>query len=154
MKDHIEDRLDIEVKTVYPYNYSAGEIGSFFFRQLKENKKIFGKKCTKCGSVYIPPRPVCGPCWSPCKEWVEVGPEGTIEAFTVVYFSFLDPMTGKQRPVPYGYAFIKLDGASSRLQHFINETDQKKLKVGQRVRPVFREERVGNLNDIIYFEVI
>jgi hypothetical protein len=143
--------LDVTVETKYPYRYSCGEIGSYFFRRLRDEKRIFGRKCPKCGKVYIPPRPVCGPCWSPTREWVEVGPAGTLEAFTVVYFTFLDPMTGKSRPVPYGYGLVKLDGCDSRLQHFLSESDPKKLKVGLRMVPEFEEERKGRLSDIKWF---
>ena len=58
----------------FPYDYSCGKIGSFFFKALRDEQKIFGRKCGKCGKVYIPPRPVCGPCFAPTTEWVEVGP--------------------------------------------------------------------------------
>ena len=38
--------------------------------------------------------------------------------------------------------------------HFINETDHTKLKVGQRVEAVFKEEREGNIGDILHYRVI
>jgi uncharacterized OB-fold protein len=154
MTREAEELLEIQVNNIYPYRYSTGELGSFFFRELKEHCKIWGRHCPKCGTVYVPPRPVCGPCWQATDRWIEISHEGTLEAFTIVYFSFLDPMTGKPRPVPYGYGLIKLDGTSSRLQHFLNETDRSRLKVGQRVRAKFRNERVGKLTDIEYFELI
>jgi len=149
-----ESLLDILVHNAYPYRYSTGELGTFFFRELRDSGRIHGRRCAGCGAVYVPPRPVCGPCWKPTEGWVEIGPEGVLEAFTVVHFSFLDPMTGKPRPVPYGYGLIRLDGATSRLQHFLNETDLARLRIGLRVRAKFREERVGKLTDIEYFEII
>jgi uncharacterized OB-fold protein len=149
-----ETLLEIPVFKVYPYRYSTGRLGTYFFRELRENRRIHGRQCPGCGAVYVPPRPVCGPCWTETDRWVEVGPEGTLEAFTVVYFSFLDPMTGKARPVPYGYGMIRLDGATSRMQHFLQETDLKRLFLGQRVRARFREERVGKLTDIEHFEIL
>ncbi len=149
-----KELLTIEVHNVYPYRYATGELGTFFFRELKEHCKIWGRHCPGCGAVYIPPRPVCGPCWKETDRWVELSHYGTLEAFTVVYFSFLDPMTGRQRPVPYGYGLIKLDGATSRLQHFLNETDRSRMRVGQRVRARFRPVRVGKLTDIEYFELL
>jgi hypothetical protein len=149
-----EPLLDITVQKSYPYRYSTGQLGTFFFRELRDHGKIYGRHCPGCGAVYVPPRPVCGPCWKATDRWVEVGPEGVIEAFTVVHFSFLDPMTGKPRPVPYGYGFIRLDGATSRIQHFLNETDQTRLRIGLRVRAKLKEERVGKLTDIEYFEIL
>ena len=47
-----------------------------------------------------------------------------------------------------------MDGADTYTMHFINETDYTKLKVGQRVEAVFKEEREGNIGDIIYYKVI
>jgi hypothetical protein len=146
--------LDVTVDAKYPYHYSMGTIPSHFFRMIRDEKKIMGKKCPKCGTVYVPPRPVCGPCFEETGEWVEVGPRGTLVAFTVVYFTFLDPMTGKRRPVPYGYGIVKLDGTDRRLQHFLSESDPKKLKVGMRVEAVFAEERLGNLGDIVHFQPV
>jgi len=154
MMDQEPKLLEVGFQANYPYNYSAGRLLSFFFRELRDEKKIYGRKCSKCGKVYIPPRPVCGPCFAKTNEWVEVGPQGTLECFTVVYFTFLDPMTGKKRPVPYGYGLVKLDRADTRIQHFLSENDPKKLRVGMRVEAVFNEEREGKLSDIKFFRPV
>lgn len=69
-------------------------------------------------------------------------------------FGFVDPDTGKERPVPYTYAYIQLDGAGSRFPHFLKETDPSKLRVGMRVQSVFEEERRGHLLDIRHFRTI
>jgi uncharacterized protein len=138
----------------FPYDYSCGKIGSFFFKALRDEQKIFGRKCGKCGKVYIPPRPVCGPCFAPTTEWVEVGPQGTLQCFTVVKFSFLDPMTGKKRPIPYGYGLIQLDRADSRMQHFLSVSDTSILNVGMRMEAVFNEHREGKLSDIKWFKPV
>src|SRR3972149_1492657 len=96
-----QELLDIKVDARFPYRYSMGTIPSYFFQMIRDEKRIMGKKCPRCGTVYVPPRPVCGPCYEETGDWVEVGPKGTLVAYTVVYFTFLDPMTGKRRPVPY-----------------------------------------------------
>ena len=149
-----EELLDVTVETRYPYKYSCGTIASEFFVALRDEKKILGRKCSKCGKVLLPPRPVCGLCWAPTTEWVEIGPQGTLEGFTVVYFTFIDPITGKERPVPYGYGLIKLDGSDSRMQHFLEESDPRNLKVGLRVEAVFADERKGSMSDIKNFVTI
>jgi uncharacterized OB-fold protein len=38
--------------------------------------------------------------------------------------------------------------------HFVDETDDSKLKVGMRVKANFREPRQGNIRDITNFRVI
>ncbi len=146
--------INVKHETRFPYSYSMGAIPGFFFRMIRDEKKIMGKKCPKCGTVYVPPRPVCGPCFIETGEWVEVGPRGTLVAYTVVYFSFLDPMTGRRRPVPYGYGIVRLDGTDRRLQHFLSESDPEKLELGMRVEPVFAEERTGSLADITHFRPV
>ena len=137
-----------------PFHYAVGRHGSKFFMELRDNKRLLGIRCPKCNKVYVPPRQVCGPCFERMDELVEVQPTGTLVGFTILRFSFLDPETGKQKPVPYGYGFIRLDGSDNAFQHFIAIRDESKIHTGARMRAVFREERKGNLADIEHFEVI
>ena len=151
-----EKVFEIKWKTNLPYRYSIGKLAVKFFEELKENKKIMGSKCSKCGKVNFPPRAVCADCMveMTIDDMVELSPKGTLEGFTVVNYPFTDPNTGGMRPFPYGYALFKLDGADTYTMHFINETDYTKLKVGQRVEAVFKEEREGNIGDIPYYKLI
>lgn len=137
-----------------PYNWSLGERGVIFFKVLKDEKKILGIKCPKCNKVYIPPRRVCGACFEEMNEWVELGNTGTIEAFSVVNYEFIDPDTGEFRAVPYTYGYIKLDGADTTLTHNIDEVEVDKLKIGSRVEAVFADKRVGRITDIIHFRLV
>jgi uncharacterized OB-fold protein len=139
-----------------PFKWSAGIHGSKFLTEIRDNKRFVGIKCPKCGKVYVPLRRVCGPCFAELTELVPVSDEGEIITFTVVSFGFVDPSTGQQKPVPYGYAAIKLDGADTYLLHFVDETDPAKIKPGDRVRAVFEEDgrRSGSLLDIKYFELL
>ena len=137
-----------------PYQYSIGRYGARLVRELRDNKKIVGSKCPKCGRVYLPPRKVCGRCFKKMDEFAEVSSRGTLDSFTVVYFSFIDPETGEKKPVPYGYGCIMLDGANSSFIHFIEESNLDKLKIGLRVEAVFEEKRTGNFRDIKYFRIL
>lgn len=137
-----------------PYSWSVGKYGSKFLHELKENKKILGIRCPKCKKVYVPPRKVCGKCYVAMDEFVELSHEGEIYVCTIIQFGFVDPATGVQRPVPYGYAFIKLDGADTCLTHFVDSTDPEKFKVGARVRAVFEDNRKGSIVDIKHFTLI
>ena len=137
-----------------PFSYAAGKHGSKFLAELRDNKRFVGIRCPKCKKVYIPPRQVCGPCFTKMEELVELGNEGILEGFTILRFPFLDPETGERKPVPYGYGFIKLDGADTIFQHFIEITDEAHLKIGARVRPVFAENRKGTIMDVVHFQVM
>lgn len=137
-----------------PFRYAVGRYGSKFFMELRDHKKLLGIRCPKCKKVYVPPRQVCGPCFERMTELVEVGPEGTLVGFTILRFRFVDPETGQPKPVPYGYGFIRLDGADNAFQHFMEIRDESKIRIGARMRAVFNEERKGNLADIKHFELI
>lgn len=139
-----------------PFRWSAGTYGSKFLTEIRDNKQITGIKCPECGKVYVPLRRVCGPCYREMTELVPVSDEGSITTFTVVSFGFVDPATGVQKPVPYGYGVVKLDGADSYLLHFIDETDPAKINVGDRVKAVFEDDdkRTGSLLDIKYFRLL
>ena len=137
-----------------PFDYAIGMYGSKFFKELKENKRLLGVKCPACKKVYVPPRGVCGACFEEMTEFVEVGPNGTIGSFTILRYAFIDPETGEPKPIPYGYGFIKLDGADTLFQHYINIEDESKIRIGARVELVWAKERKGSIRDIEYFRVV
>jgi len=151
-----QDYLTVTFDAPMPYEWSVGKHGSVFFHEIKENGRFVGIRCPQCNRVYVPPRRLCGPCFKELDELVELPNTGTIMGFTIVDYPFLDPETGSQRPIPYGYVYVKIDGADSIFSHFLNETDAEKVKVGMKVRAVFKEkeEMQGDIKDILYFEII
>ncbi len=134
-----------------PYTWYVGEYGSRFYVELRDNKKIFGTKCSKCKKVIVPPRNVCAKCFKPVTDWVEVKDTGVVQTLTVVHYAApaIHPLKA-----PFAYAVIKLDGADTGFFHLIAYTYLKKLKAGTKVKAVFREERQGNLLDIQYFKAV
>ncbi len=139
-----------------PFRWSAGADGSKFLTEIRDHKRFMGIRCPKCGKVYVPIRRVCGPCYVEMDELVPVSDEGSIVTYTVVQFGFVDPSTGTQKPVPYCYAVIHLDGSDSYILHFVDETDPEKLKIGARVKAVFEDDdkRTGSLLDIRHFALL
>jgi uncharacterized OB-fold protein len=87
-------------------------------------------------------------------ELVKLGNEGSVEAVTLVNYPFIDPDTGERRPIPYIYAYIKLDGADNLFSHIIKNLPGASVKIGDRVRAVFTPEKKGRLQDIAYFELL
>ncbi len=141
------------------YKWGAGDFVGKALEELRDNGKIYANKCPQCGRFHLPPRKVCGRChvemegW---EKWIEVGPRGTVLLFTITVTPFLEPETGKPREVPYTVATIQLDGAPVAFEHFLQETNPEKLKVGMRIEAVFKpkEQRRGDLRDILYFRAI
>lgn len=150
------DFLTVGFAEPMPYEWSVGKYGSAFFNEIREHKRFLGIKCPGCGLVYVPPRRVCGPCFRELTELVPLSDTGTITAFSVVNYPFIDPATGVQRPIPYTYGYIRMDGADNIFSHIINETDLDKIKVGMKVKAVFKPdgEMRGNINDILHFDIV
>ncbi len=150
------ERLQSTFAYPMPYEWSIGLYGSRFFHEIIQNRRFIGIKCEGCGKIYVPPRRVCGPCFRELHELVPLSDTGVITAFSVVNYPFIDPNTGVQRPIPYTYGYIQLDGADNIFSHIINETDLSRIKVGMKVRAVFKEraEMKGNIEDIKYFDII
>jgi uncharacterized OB-fold protein len=142
-----------------PYQWAAGEYTGEFLRELRDSGRIYANKCPKCHRFRCPPGPVCGVCHTRMAErekWVEVGPKGTLLAFSVAEQSFLIPTTGDMLEVPFSVGVILLDGAPASLQHRLEETNPDKIKVGMRVEAVFKpkEQRQANIFDIMHFKAI
>jgi len=150
------ERLQIHFTHPMPYEWSIGLYGSRFFQELENRGRFVGIRCDGCGLVYVPPRRVCGPCFKELTELVPLSDTGIITAFSVVNYPFIDPNTGSQRPIPYTYGYIRIDGADSIFSHIINETDVSKIRVGMKVRAVLKDKMhmQGNIQDIKYFEII
>jgi uncharacterized OB-fold protein len=139
-------------KTWYvPYKWCYGSSITKFFEKTKNEKKIYGARCTKCKKVLVPAVIVCGRCFAPTEEkWVEVKDEGIIDSFTIVNL----PYPGQPTTPPYCYGFVKLDGADTLFVHLISGIPFEKVKVGMRVKAVWNEERKGDLYDIKYFKPV
>jgi len=136
------------------YDHALGETASFFFGQIRDNKRLFGRRCAKSNRVLVPPRAFSDETLLPTTEWVEVGPAGKIEAFTMVYEAFNnlpDP--------PYAFGYVLLDGADTALGGYFKGVDLSdpdaaaaKLAIGTRVMTKFREVRKGDALDF-WFEI-
>ena len=150
-----EQAIRIEQHITLSYRFAAGSHATRFFEALRDEGRILATR-DAVGNVMVPPRPVCGLSGLPMDEWVEVGPDGVLAGATIVYVPFIDPMTGMQRPVPYGFGLVRFDGADSSIYHLLDATDPAQIGVGRRVRAVFRprEERTGSLADIVHFKVL
>jgi len=139
-----------------PFRHTAGRFASRFFRELRDNQKIYGVRCPKCRRVLLPPRPMCERCFAPIEEWVEVGHQGTVEAYTVLCVPFMG-----LPPPPLGMAVVKLDGADTGLNHILGgiefsdpDKSGEAVKIGMRVEAVWREQRRGEILDIQYFKPV
>jgi uncharacterized OB-fold protein len=133
-----------------PYRYSMGTTASRFLVEIRDHRKIMGIRCPQCNVVFVPPRSTCGRCFSQLHEWVEVGTRGRLETYTQVrYTTPVQPAAA-----PFYYGIIRLDGADTGLAHLVGGLNGQDPRIGMRLQAVFREDRKGNMLDILYFEPV
>ena len=131
------------------YERSLGELTPFFLA-IKDEKKILGCKCSKCGIVRVPPFVThCPDCDFAPTETVEVEQVGKMNTTPpITYFAtsmFLDK-------APFGRGRVILNGADTALSVMLYTTTgimvPGLIKKGTEVKVIFRDERVGEISDI------
>ena len=139
-----------------PERFATGPVMGYFLQELRDNRRIMANRCPKCGRHQVPPREVCALCRVEADQWDEVGPEGVIRHYDIVYYASPDPLTGETREVPYVLCWVELDGTQgdAYFWHQLKERDPAKVRKGLRVRAVFSETRSGAITDIKHFEII
>jgi len=121
-----------------PFTYAAGVVGSRFLAALRDTKVILAAHCPDCGIVSCPARSFCPECGANVDDLVEVGPGGTVQAWTAM-------------PGNAMFGLFRLDGADTALVHRLLD-DEATWEPGARVAARFARERVGSINDIEGFE--
>ena len=134
------------VRLRYMHTASPGE--SAYLRGLAEGRLI-GQRCPACGKVYIPSRAVCPADGVPAVTEVELPDTGTVTTFSVVNVGY----PGQRVTPPYVAAAVLLDGADIAFQHLILGCDPSEVRMGMRVRAVWRprEESGTTAENISHF---
>jgi len=136
----------------FDYTYFAGEAASRFFAELKTRKRIMGARCPSCERVLVPARSFCDACFKRTAGWVPVGPEGTLETFTIITAAF----PGLPEP-PIVMAYVTMDGADTALVNVVHGVDLNdigaaaaQLQRQPRIRAHFIEEPQGRITDFSF----
>ena len=146
------DLITIPGRWNFEYTYFAGEAASRFFHELADNRRIMGTKCPACKRVLVPARAFCDACMERTTDWIEVGPEGTLETFTIITTAF----PGLPRP-PIVMAYVTLDGADTALINLVLGEDlsdidaaAKRLNSLPRVAVRFVDDPKGRITDFSF----
>lgn len=137
------------------YEHAYGPYYGRLFDELKENGVVMGVRGSNADEALLPPREIDDITHKRTGTWKACADTGTIRACSLINMEVF----GQTRPVPYAYAEIVLDGASTKMIHVIEiddlETAKQQIKPGTRVRAVWTKgERKGAVSDIERFEVI
>ena len=90
--------------------------------------KFLIKRCTACGEPHYFPRSICPFCYSDKTVWEESPGEGEIYTFSLMR---------KSASGPYAIGWVTLKEGPSLLTNFV-DCDMDKLKIGQKVKVVFK----------------
>jgi uncharacterized OB-fold protein len=130
--------------------YTFGIAGERFFREIKENGRILGTRCSNCGRTYVPAAAFCERCLSELHEWEDVGVVGEVVTFTILHVSY----DGAPLEDPEIVALIKLgDGG---LIHRLGEIAPELVTIGMKVEASFKPpgDRSGAITDISCFRPV
>ena len=130
-----------------------------FTKGLKE-KRIIGSLCPSCGRVYVPPKYICGRCFTKITERIDVSDIGAVTTFIIggeTEKGGLESEAGLKREEKYERPIIvnvKFDGADTGLLGFLKGIKPEDVRIGMNVQAVWKDKPEGNLSDIEYFEPI
>jgi len=102
-----------------------------FYNLVKEGK-LMAAKCNRCGTLLLPPRPVCTNCLSEDFEWVELKGKGKLLTYTVIHVA--PPQF--QSMTPYAVGIVKLEDGPN-LPGMIKDIEPEKIKVGMNLKVDF-----------------
>ena len=95
------------------------------FYQFAKEGKLMAAKCKKCGTLLLPPRPVCTNCFSENFEWIELKGKGKLLTYTIIHVA--PPQF--QSMTPYAVGIVKLEDGPD-LPGMIRDIEPEKIRVG------------------------
>ena len=80
------------------------------YQRFLNKEKLMGSRCQKCGTLFLPPRPICLKCHNTEMEWIEMKGKGKLAAFTCIAIGppFMT-REGYDRKHPYVSGVVELD---------------------------------------------
>ena len=117
-----------------------------FWRCIPQRYNLIGTHCGNCGEYYFPPRIVCPNCRREAKlEEYRFRGTGKVITYTTIYTATED----FERQTPYNLAIIELDEGPRLTGQIVSAPGA--VKIGMRVRPVFRILGKEGERGIIYY---
>lgn len=101
---------------------------SSFYRFVSE-KRLMAAKCNECGTVLLPPKPMCTKCLSTHLKWIELEGAGKLLSYTVIHIA----PEQFQSITPYSVGIVELQNGL-RLPGMIRGVDPKEVRVGMNLK--------------------
>jgi len=131
------------------YQRTKGEFSPFFL-SMRDDKKLLGCKCSKCGLVRVPPFLTCCPdCNFAPTEMIEVEQVGVMNSTPpITYFA----TSLFQHMAPYGRGRVIFNGADTAMSVILYTTTgilvPGIINKGTEVKLVFKDNRIGEMTDV------
>lgn len=81
------------------------------FYKFVNERRVMAAKCSKCGKLLLPPKPMCTNCLSTDLKWVELKKRGKLLTYTVIHVS---PKQFESM-APYAVGIVKLEDGPNLL---------------------------------------
>lgn len=137
------------------YKWATGVAITKFLEGMKAGK-ILGSHCDDCEKTMCPPMMFCYECFSPMNNYVELPDTGIINTFSLAYIN----TDATRRETPEIPIVADIDGTTNSPSGFLHLLDENTpldaIKVGSKIKAVWKtpEERIGDITDIKYFELM
>jgi uncharacterized OB-fold protein len=102
-----------------------------FYKHINQGKLLAGK-CTKCGKVHLPPRPLCDNCYSKDFEWTEIPCTGKLLTYTIIHIA----PAQFQSMAPYPVGIVQLANGL-RIPGIIKDMAPENIKIGVELKMDF-----------------
>jgi uncharacterized OB-fold protein len=117
-----------------------------YYRMRDRYYRMIGNKCEKCQTQFFPPVNICRGCKSIDLKQVEMPAIGKVLSYTLQKES----VAGFEEQEPMIFGLIELSNGV-RLVAQIVDFPYESLKVGSRVKAVFRRVRADGISGQIYY---
>lgn len=99
-----------------------------FYKHLAQGKLMAGK-CTRCGKIHLPPRPLCDNCYSQEFTWTQISGKGKLLTYTVIHIA---PQQF-QTLAPYAVGIVELDN-NLKIPGIITGATHDQLHIGMTLK--------------------
>ena len=130
------------------HRYTLGVAGERFFKAMRDQMQLLASPCPKCRDLIFPAKMYCERCFEETSgDWQVLEGPGYVRSYTVLHRSLDEEPLEKAEIV----ALISWPGARGGIIHRLDEAGPEQLALGLAVEPVWSQERVGAMSDIIHF---
>lgn len=97
---------------------------SSFYKFVNE-RRLMAAKCSECGTVLLPPKPMCTKCFSTNLKWIELEGAGKLLSYTVIHVA----PEQFQSMTPYTVGIVEFKNGL-RLPGMIRDVNPEEVKIG------------------------